>query len=66
MKSALHQHQVGRVVKAPDLRSGLCIETWVRTPHLVLVIVYLFAEITSIGPASGTSVSLSIPLDSGR
>ncbi|XP_045031870.1 uncharacterized protein LOC116927245 isoform X2 [Daphnia magna] len=27
-------HQVGRVVKAPDLRSGLCIETWVRTPHL--------------------------------
>ena len=28
-------HQVGRVVKAPDLRSGFCIETWVRTPHLV-------------------------------
>ena len=21
--------------KAPDLRSGLCIEAWVRTPHLV-------------------------------
>ncbi len=23
------------MVKAPDLRSGLCIKTWVRTPHLV-------------------------------
>jgi hypothetical protein len=31
-----------------------------------LVIVYLFAEITSIGSASRTSVSLSIPLDSGH
>ena len=31
------RHQVGRVVKAPDIKSGLCLETWVRSRHLVII-----------------------------
>ena len=35
-------NQVGREVKAPDLRSGSQLRSWVRTPHLVLFITLIY------------------------
>ena len=40
-KNLINDNQVGREVKAPDLRSGSLMGSWVRTPHLVAVTKFL-------------------------